>query len=37
MIRAGTDGVFPDGHPRFNGIVLGFMSTIGRAVLVGIK
>jgi hypothetical protein len=32
MIRAGTDGVFPDGHPRVNGTVLGFMNTIGRAV-----
>jgi hypothetical protein len=30
MIRAGTDGVSPDGHPRVNGTVVGFMSTIGR-------
>ena len=32
MIRAGPDGAFPDGHPKMNGIVVGFMGVIGRAV-----
>jgi hypothetical protein len=29
MIRAGTNGAFPDGHLKVNGIVIGFMGTIG--------
>jgi hypothetical protein len=32
MIRAGPDGAFADGHPKVNGIVIGFMGQIGRAV-----
>jgi hypothetical protein len=34
MIRAGTDGTFPSGHPTVNGIVIGFMGVIGRAACV---
>ena len=30
MIRAGTNGAYPDGHPKINGIVVGFMDVIGR-------
>jgi hypothetical protein len=32
MIRAGADGVHGDGHPKVNGIVIGFMSVIGSAL-----
>jgi hypothetical protein len=32
MIRAGTNGTFADGHPKVDGIAIGFMSVIGRAV-----
>jgi hypothetical protein len=32
MIRAGTDGEFPNGYPKINGVVIGFMSVIGSAV-----
>jgi hypothetical protein len=32
MIGRGPDGVFPDGHPRTNGVVIGFMGTIGKAL-----
>ena len=32
MIRAGPDGDFADGDPKVNGIVIGFMGQIGRAV-----
>jgi hypothetical protein len=32
MIRAGTNGTFSDGHPKINGVVVGFMSEIGRAL-----
>lgn len=32
MIRAGPSGVFADGHPRINGVVVGFMGAIGRAL-----
>jgi hypothetical protein len=31
MIRAGTSGAFA-GHPKVNGIVIGFMGQIGRTV-----
>jgi hypothetical protein len=36
MIRAGTSGAFADGHPKVNGIVIGFMSVIGRTVCVAL-
>jgi len=32
MIQAGSHSVSEDGHPHFNGVVSGFMSTIGRLV-----
>lgn len=32
MVRAGTSRAFPDGHLKVNGIVIGFMSTIGRVL-----
>jgi hypothetical protein len=32
MIRAGTNGTSVDGHPKVNGIVIGFMGVIGRTV-----
>jgi hypothetical protein len=32
MIRAGTNGTSANGRPKVNGIVIGFMSVIGRAV-----
>jgi hypothetical protein len=32
MIRAGTNGTFADGHPKVDGIAIGFMSVISRAV-----
>jgi hypothetical protein len=36
MIRAGPSGIFADGHPQINRVVIGFMGTIGAAlVLVG--
>jgi hypothetical protein len=31
MTRAGPSGTFPDGHLRVNGVVIGFMTTIGEA------
>jgi hypothetical protein len=33
MIDAGTDGRWPDGDARVNGIVGGFMGVIGRALM----
>ena len=33
MIRAGTHGAFADGRQKVNGVVIGFMSTIGRALV----
>jgi hypothetical protein len=30
MIRAGTNGASADGHPKVNGVVVGFMAHIGR-------
>jgi len=36
MIRAGTTGTFPDGHPKVNGIVIGFMGVIGRMLCASI-
>jgi len=32
MIRAGPNGTFAGGSPKTNGIVIGFMGTIGRVV-----
>ena len=32
MIRAGPDGTWPDGGAKVNGLVVGFMGTIGRAL-----
>ena len=32
MIRAGTNGTFADGRPKVNGVVVGFMGGIGRAL-----
>lgn len=32
MIGAGPDGIWPDGHVRTNGIVVGFFSTIGMSL-----
>ena len=32
MIRAGPDGSWSDGGVRLNGVVVGFMSTIGKAL-----
>jgi hypothetical protein len=32
MIRAGPSGTFADGQPKVNGIVIGFMSTLGNAL-----
>jgi hypothetical protein len=32
MIRAGPSGSFPNGYPKVNGVVIGFMSVIGSAV-----
>ena len=32
MTRAGPSGRYPDGRPRINGIVIGFMTVIGGAV-----
>jgi hypothetical protein len=32
MIGAGPEGTWPDGGVRINGIVIGFMRTIGRAL-----
>jgi len=32
MSRAGTDGTFPNGDPKINGIVVGFMRAVGMAV-----
>jgi hypothetical protein len=32
MVRAGPCGTFADGHPKVNGIVIGFMGAIGRAL-----
>jgi hypothetical protein len=32
MIRAGPDGAFADGRPKVNGVVIGFMSTLGSAL-----
>ena len=32
MIGRGPDGVFPDGQPKTNGVVIGFMGTIGKAL-----
>jgi hypothetical protein len=32
MIIAGTSGEFPDGTPKVNGVVVGFMTIIGCAV-----
>jgi hypothetical protein len=32
MIRAGTNGAFADGHPKINGIVIGFVGTLGRVI-----
>ncbi|HEV2550805.1 MAG TPA: hypothetical protein VGU20_26065 [Stellaceae bacterium] len=32
MIRVGPEGIWPDGAARLNGIVIGFMGTIGRAL-----
>ena len=29
MVRAGTSGTFADGHPKVNGVVIGFMSVVG--------
>jgi hypothetical protein len=37
MVRAGPTGTFPDGHPRVNGIVIGFMGVIGRAMCASIS
>jgi hypothetical protein len=34
MICRGPDGVFPNGHPKTNGVVIGFMGTIGKALAV---
>jgi hypothetical protein len=33
MIRAGPTGTFANGEPKVNGIVIGFMSIIGRALI----
>ena len=32
MICRGPGGVFPNGHPKTNGVVIGFMGTIGKAL-----
>jgi hypothetical protein len=32
MIRAGTSGQYPNGYPKVNGVVIGFMGVIGDAV-----
>jgi len=32
MIRAGPDGAFANGYPKINGVVIGFMGTIGKAL-----
>lgn len=37
MIKAGPSGVFADGSPKTNGIVVGFMGVIGSAVAAGIR
>jgi hypothetical protein len=37
MIRAGPTGAFPDGYPKTNGIVIGFMGVIGRAMCASIS
>jgi len=31
MIRAGPSGALPNGHPKVNGVVIGFMQVIGAA------
>jgi hypothetical protein len=36
MVRAGPSGAFADGHPKVNGIVIGFMGGIGRALTAAI-
>jgi len=35
MIRAGPSGTFADGTEKIDGVVVGFMSTIGKALIVG--
>jgi hypothetical protein len=32
MICAGTNGAFPNGDPKVNGVIIGFMGVIGKAV-----
>ena len=34
MVRAGTSGTFADGHPKVNGVVIGFMSVIGKVATI---
>jgi hypothetical protein len=34
MIRAGTSGTWGNGQPTVNGVVIGFMAVIGRAVTI---
>jgi hypothetical protein len=34
MVRAGTSGSWGDGHPKVNGVVIGFMGVISRAVTI---
>src|SRR5437588_6536436 len=33
MIRAGPSGTFANGESKINGVVIGFMSTIGKALV----
>jgi hypothetical protein len=37
MIRAGPSGSWADGHPKINGIVIGFMGTIGCALTITLQ